>query len=45
MTPSELARSYDEMTLELQIQRGCVCRHLEYDRQPKKHLVIIAQKI
>ncbi len=23
---------------------GCVCRHLEYDQYPEKHLVVIAQK-
>jgi len=32
-------------TLELLIQCGCVCRHLEYDQHPEKHLFIIAQKI
>ncbi|MGM0632082.1 MAG: hypothetical protein ACQETO_02810 [Pseudomonadota bacterium] len=23
---------------------GCVCRHLEYDQYPEKHLYVIAQK-
>jgi len=32
-------------TLELLIECGCVCRHLEYDQPPEKHLYIIAQKI
>lgn len=31
-------------TLELLNQCGCVCRHLEYDQPPEKHLYIIAQK-
>jgi SAM-dependent methyltransferase len=31
-------------TLELIAQFGCVCRHLEYDQYPEKHLYIIAQK-
>ena len=31
-------------TLELLTQFGCVCRHLEYDQYPEKHLYIIAQK-
>ncbi|MDB6007076.1 MAG: tam 2, partial [Prosthecobacter sp.] len=31
-------------TLELLHQCGCVCRHLEYDQHPEKHLFIIAQK-
>lgn len=30
--------------LELLTQLGCVCRHLEYDQYPEKHLVVIAQK-
>lgn len=32
----ELLRTLDEM--------GCICRHLEYDQFPEKHLYIIAQK-
>jgi SAM-dependent methyltransferase len=32
-------------TLELLAELGCICRHLEYDQYPEKHLVIIAQKI
>jgi hypothetical protein len=31
-------------TLELLAQGGCVCRHLEYDQHPEKHLYLIAQK-
>jgi 2-polyprenyl-3-methyl-5-hydroxy-6-metoxy-1,4-benzoquinol methylase len=31
--------------LELLQKFGCVCRHLEYDQFPEKHLVVIAQKI
>lgn len=31
-------------TLELLTRFGCVCRHLEYDQYPEKHLCIIAQK-
>ena len=30
--------------LELLGKFGCVCRHLEYDQYPEKHLVVIAQK-
>jgi SAM-dependent methyltransferase len=30
--------------LALLAQLGCVCRHLEYDQYPEKHLVVIAQK-
>jgi len=25
-------------------QSGCICRHLEYDQYPEKHLYVIAQK-
>lgn len=32
-------------TLELLSEFGCVCRHLEYDQFPEKHLFIIVQKI
>jgi SAM-dependent methyltransferase len=32
-------------TLELLAKFGCVCRHLEYDQYPEKHLYIIAQKM
>jgi len=31
-------------TLELLTRFGCVCRHLEYDQFPEKHVYIIAQK-
>lgn len=31
-------------TLELLRKFGCVCRHLEYDQYPEKHLYIIAQR-
>lgn len=31
-------------TLALIAECGCVCRHLEYDQWPEKHLVVIAQK-
>lgn len=31
-------------TLELLDKFGCICRHLEYDQYPEKHLYIIAQK-
>ena len=31
-------------TLELLGRFGCVCRHLEYDQYPEKHLYIVAQK-
>jgi len=31
--------------LELLDKFGCICRHLEYDQYPEKHLCIIAQKI
>jgi len=31
--------------LELLPQFGCVCRHLDYDQFPEKHLVVIAQKL
>jgi SAM-dependent methyltransferase len=30
--------------LELLDRFGCVCRHLEYDQYPEKHLYVIAQK-
>jgi len=32
-------------TLELIAQCGCICKHLEYDQYPEKHLYIIAQKM
>jgi len=32
-------------TLELLADCGCVCRHLEYDQYPEKHLYLIAQKM
>ncbi len=31
-------------TLDLLAECGCVCRHLEFDQYPEKHLYIIAQK-
>jgi len=31
-------------TLQLLADAGCVCRHLEYDQLPEKHLFLIAQK-
>jgi len=31
--------------LELLSKFGCICRHLEYDQWPEKHLVVIAQKL
>ncbi len=31
-------------TLALIADCGCVCRHLEYDQWPEKHLVVIVQK-
>ena len=30
--------------LELLNKFGCICRHLEYDQYPEKHLYLIAQK-
>ena len=32
-------------TLEAIAAAGCVCRHLEYDQWPEKHLFLIAQKL
>lgn len=32
-------------TLQTIAEAGCVCRHLEYDQLPEKHLFLIAQKI
>jgi SAM-dependent methyltransferase len=32
-------------TLEAIAAAGCVCRHLEYDQWPEKHLFLIAQKV
>jgi predicted TPR repeat methyltransferase len=31
--------------LALVAEAGCVCRHLEFDQLPEKHLVIVAQRI
>jgi SAM-dependent methyltransferase len=31
-------------TLELLTERGCACRHLEYDQWPESHVYLIAQK-
>lgn len=32
-------------TLQVIAEAGCVCRHLEYDQLPEKHIVLIAQKV
>jgi hypothetical protein len=32
-------------TLQTVAEAGCVCRHLEYDQWPEKHVFIIAQKV
>lgn len=32
-------------TLRLVSEAGCVCRHLEYDQFPEKHVFVIAQKL
>jgi 2-polyprenyl-3-methyl-5-hydroxy-6-metoxy-1,4-benzoquinol methylase len=31
-------------TLQVLAESGCVCRHLEYDQFPEKHVFLIAQK-
>jgi hypothetical protein len=31
-------------TMQTVAEAGCVCRHLEYDQWPEKHVFIIAQK-
>jgi 2-polyprenyl-3-methyl-5-hydroxy-6-metoxy-1,4-benzoquinol methylase len=31
-------------TLQVVAETGCVCRHLEYDQLPEKHVFLIAQK-
>ena len=31
-------------TLEILLESGCICRHLEYDQYPEQHLYLIAQK-
>lgn len=31
-------------TLQILAEAGCVCRHLEYDQLPEKHVYLIAQK-
>jgi predicted enzyme related to lactoylglutathione lyase len=31
-------------TLQTIAEAGCVCRHLEFDQWPEKHVFIIAQK-
>jgi SAM-dependent methyltransferase len=31
-------------TLQVLAEAGCVCRHLEYDQYPERHLCIIAQR-
>jgi hypothetical protein len=30
--------------LEVIAQARCVCRHLEFDQLPEKHLVVVAQR-
>ncbi len=32
-------------TLRVLAEAGCICRHLEYDQHPEKHVFIIAQKM
>ena len=32
-------------TLQTVAEAGCVCRHLEYDQWPEKHVFIVAQKV
>ena len=32
-------------TLQTITEAGCVCRHLEYDQLPEKHVFLIAQKL
>jgi hypothetical protein len=32
-------------TLEVIAQAGCVCRHLEFDQLPERHVFLIAQKV
>ena len=32
-------------TLQLISEAGCVCRHLEFDQLPEKHLFLVAQKV
>jgi SAM-dependent methyltransferase len=31
--------------LQILIENGCTCRHLEYDQYPENHVYVIAQKI
>jgi len=31
--------------LELIMELGCICRHLEYDRYPELHTYLIVQKV
>lgn len=33
------------LTLQTISEAGCVCRHLEYDQHPEKHVFLIAQKL
>jgi hypothetical protein len=50
MQPAEIADSYDSIAhqwLEPHLTTngtGCICRHLEYDQFPEKHVFLIAQK-
>jgi SAM-dependent methyltransferase len=32
-------------TLQVVSEAGCVCRHLEYDQYPEKHIFLIAQRV
>jgi SAM-dependent methyltransferase len=32
-------------TLQTVAEAGCVCRHLEYDQWPEKHVFVVAQKV
>jgi len=31
--------------LKLITEAGCICRHLEFDQHPHKHLYVIAQRV
>ena len=33
------------MTLQTLADAGCICRHLEFDQLPEKHVFVIAQKV
>jgi hypothetical protein len=32
-------------TLQVLVESGCTCRHLEYDQFPELHVYIVAQKV